>query len=45
MENVNVITVPQGINLNKINYATEIYWLGILLKENLIDQKEYYFIK
>lgn len=45
MENVNVIKIPQGIDLKKLNFATEIYWLSLLLKENLIEQKEYLMLK
>lgn len=45
MVNEKKIKLPEGINLSKINYAIEVYWLGLIRDENLIEQKDYLIIK
>lgn len=45
MENETLISIPQSLDKNKLNFILELYWLGQLLKFSLIDRKEYLTIK
>ena len=39
------ISIPKGLDLNKLNIAFELMWLNILLKEGYINEEEYKKIK
>lgn len=45
MVNENSISIPQGIDLSKLNIAFELMWLNILFKEGYISEEEYYKLK
>ena len=45
MVNGNSISIPNGIDLSKLNIAFELMWLNKLFKDGYISEEEYFNVK